>query len=158
MNKNNTDQLNKMIVNLQNRANNSVIFSTALGALTGFFGSMLVPNLSLLDNGVIGLVGLMLGRLFGTLKRNDLSERALIVQMQMDLLQHNLSETKPADKSSQLPEAVTNVQIPADPRLPEIPSIAAPAEVTQALKAAKAKTKPTRLPAKRKPKEEAAKK
>lgn len=152
MNKHTTDELNKLIISLQNRANNSVIFSTAVGTLTGLFGSMVIPNLSILDHGVIGVVGLMCGRLFGSLKRNDLNERALIVQMQMDLFEQKVS----SDKNSQLPEAVTKVQIPAGPKLPEIPSVAAPPDVAQALKAGKAKARPTRLPSKRKIKTESA--
>ena len=46
--------------------------------------------------------------------------------------------------------AEAKVEIPADPNLPNIPSVSAPPEVKEALKAAKAKGKPTRLPPKRK--------
>lgn len=46
-------------------------------------------------------------------------------------------EVKPVDA------AVTNVQIPAEPKLPDIPSSGAPAEVKEILKASKAKAKST---------------
>jgi hypothetical protein len=64
------------------------------------------------------------------------------------------SETKPVPSvvTSLVNKEVTNVEIPLQPRLPEIPSMGVPAEVSEVLKTEKAKGKPTRLPPKRKPK------
>jgi hypothetical protein len=112
---------------------------------------------SYFDRIAFTVVGLVFGRGFGTVAKQNLEERRLVILSLLEL--HDaVSKLSPVEKTipetipAKVSEAVEKVEIPAEPNLPEIPSVAAPPEVKAALKAGKAKGKPTKLPSKRKAK------
>ena len=76
---------------------------------------------------------LIFGRMFGTLAKHTLEERRTILAGYLELYDMvnktpaspvKLPETVPSEAS----EAVVKVEIPAEPNLPNIPSVAAPEE------------------------------
>ena len=81
----NIEQLDKLIVDLNDRADVSVPIYSTIGTLLGFSASFLFENFSVLDHFVLCVIGLIVGRLLGVSNRNDLKERALIVQMQKEM-------------------------------------------------------------------------
>ena len=160
MDTSNIERLQSLSLQLQSRAKSTIYTSAALGLLFGLIAGVLcsisATDLTIVDYAVFGFVGAMFGRLLGASKQLDLNERVFIIQTQLELmeLKTEVPETRPAPTGT-VSEAVAKVEIPAEPKLPVIPSVAAPAEVKEALKAAKgkAKGKPTKLPPKqRKPK------
>ena len=151
-------RLRAMASNLQDRIKTVGIVYPIVTALCFFVSSYiaLTSDANYLDRLGLTFVGFVFGRMFSTLQKLNLEERRTIIACYLDL--HDLvnkapatPETRPAP-TDEVSEAVAKVEIPAEPKLPDIPSVAAPAEVTAALKAGKGKGKPTKLPSKRKPK------
>ena len=153
------NRLRAMASNLEDRSKTVWAVYPLITELCFFIGSYVVMTESsnYLDRAAFVVVGLIFGRMFGTLAKHTLEERHTILAGYLELYDMvnktpaspvKLPETVPSEAS----EAVAKVEIPAEPNLPNIPSVAAPEEVKAALKAGKAKGKPTRLPPKRKAK------
>ena len=148
------NRLRAMASNLEDRSKTVWVVYPLITALCFFVGSYVVMTESsnYLDRAAFVVVGLIFGRMFGTLAKHTLEERRTILAGYLELYDMinkapppaKLPETVPSEAS----EAVAKVEIPAEPNLPNIPSVAAPEEVKAALKAGKAKGKPTKLPPK----------
>lgn len=153
------NRLRAMASNLEDRSKTVWVVYPLITALCFFVGSYVVMTESsnYLDRAGFVVVGLIFGRMFGALAKHTLEERRTILAGYLELYDMvnkapaspvKLPETVPSEVS----EAVAKVEIPAEPNLPNIPSVAAPEEVKAALKAGKAKGKPIKLPSKRKAK------
>jgi hypothetical protein len=119
---------------------------------------------TLLDRICLALVGVGIGSSIASMRKVDLEVHRLILQglLEVEEQPSTQPETRPAPapatidqtqpNSNLVNDAVAKVKIPAEPKLPDIPSIGVPAEVNEALKVGKTRGKPTRLPPRRKPK------
>ena len=154
------NRLRAIASNLEDRKNTVGITYPIFTGLIFFVLSYvaLTNDATFVDHLGLTFVGLVFGRMFSTTTKLTLEERRTVIVGFLDLydMMHKtpgVPETRPAPAQAEpVNEAVAKVEIPAQPKLPEIPSVAAPADVKEALKAGKAKGKPTRLPPKRKAK------
>jgi len=142
-----TDRLRSVLTDLENRAKYSVLVSTIFGGIISFVVCYtgLINNPTFVDRIVFIFVGAALGSIHGIDTKRKIQNQSTIVASLLEL--HDLK-----NQSNNQAIPLEEVQIPSQPKLPDIPSKAVPAEVKEALKGAKGKGKPTRLPPKRKPK------
>ena len=154
----NTNSLRETAFKHRQRAKSSTLLSALVYAFVFGASGFFVNSFDWSEQAMLFAAGALLGRFLGSFTSLELEERANALLLLADLA-NALDERLPASTTREtrpapVPEAVIKVEIPAEPNLPVIPSISAPAEVTAALKTGKAKGKPTRLPPKRKPKTE----
>lgn len=149
------NRLRAMASNIEDRKNNIWIIYPIITGFCFFVGSYVTmpEDIGYLNRALIILVGLIFGRMFGTIDRHNLEERytAIVSCIQLyEMINKPLPTQDTETLSSTIDESIAKVEIPAEPNLPNIPSIAVPAGVKEVLQSAKTKGKPTRLPPKRK--------
>ena len=146
------NRLRAMASNIEDRKNAVWIIYPIIAGFCFFVGSYVAmpEDVGYFNRVLIVLVGLIFGRMVGTVTRHNLEERhtAIISCVQLYEMINKTHITEAV--SSVVDESIAKVEIPPDPNLPNIPSNAAPAELKEVLQSAKTKGKPTRLPPKRK--------
>lgn len=133
------NELQTVLNNLENRARYAVLTSSIFGAVVFFLSSytLLVNNPTAMHRFLFVFAGGAFGYIYGTDSKRKLDDHRAVARSLL-----SLHESQAATKHNQAIPA-EDVNIPSQPKLPNIPSVAAPAEVKEALNAAKAKAKPT---------------
>lgn len=162
------NKLQKSISSLEDRAKHVAIVYPAVAGLCFFLLSWVImaENARYLDRVLFVLIGAIFGRKFGTATKAVLEERKTLLKGYLELHrtinkpvvveteptlvkpEQKVAETMPTTAS----EAVVKVDIPSDAALPNVPSVAVPSDVKEALKD---KGKTTKVQVKKKVKSQA---